>query len=74
MSFLKRSLPRHTQVGRYYVKAKERRGPSLRTWLSVSGGFIVAGAGLVVYLGEYAVGRLIVLLNDSIVDLLGHMN
>ena len=52
MNFLKRFLPRHSQVGRYYVKAKERKGPSLKTWLSVGGGFIVAGVGLVVYLGE----------------------
>ena len=51
ISFLKRFSPRHSQVGRYYVKAKERKGPSLKTWLSVGGGFMVAGVGLVLYLG-----------------------
>jgi hypothetical protein len=55
MSFLKRFLPQYSQVGRYYEKAKERRGPSLRTWLSVGVGFMVGGAGIVVYLGEYVV-------------------
>ena len=61
MNFLRRYLPRHSQVGRYYVKAKERKGPSLKTWLSVGAGFIMGGAGLVVYLGEIAVGRCVVL-------------
>ena len=52
--FLKRFLPRYSQIGRYYEKPKERKGPSARTWVSVGAGFIITGAGLVGYLGEYS--------------------
>ena len=57
--FLKRFTPRYSQIGRYYEKPKERKGPSVRTWLSVGAGFIISGAGLVVYLGEYRVVSLL---------------
>lgn len=52
INLLRRFYPQYSQVSRYYVKAKQKRGPSLRTWLSVGAGFIASAAGLLVYLGE----------------------
>ncbi|XP_028396067.1 mitochondrial import inner membrane translocase subunit TIM50-like [Dendronephthya gigantea] len=51
VNFLKRFSPRYMQYGRYYEKAKERKGPSLKTWLYVGAGLILGSAGAVIYLG-----------------------
>ena len=54
IGFLTRFFPRYSQVARYYVKAKEKKGPSIKTWLSVGSFLLIGGTGFIVYLGEYS--------------------
>ena len=58
VNFLNRFLPRYMQYARYYEKAKERKGPSLKTWLYVGASLILSSAGAVVYLGENTIANL----------------
>lgn len=51
-TFLQRFLAGYMPIAKYYVKSKERKGPSLKTWFSVGAGVIACGAGIIVYLGK----------------------
>ena len=49
---ISRRLPRHTQIAHHYVKAKERKGPSLRSWLIFGGACVTGAVGVIVFIGE----------------------
>ena len=48
-------LCQYTQVAKYYVKAKERKGPSLRSWFAFGAACIASATGAVLFLGKLSI-------------------
>lgn len=48
-----RKLPRYTQIARYYVKAKERKGPSLKNWVIFGAACVAGTVGVITFIGEF---------------------
>lgn len=51
-SALARRIPVKNQTAFYYVKPKQKKGPTLSGWLKFSGAIVGVITGVIVYIGE----------------------